>query len=381
MQRGAERRRYSCGFLYFCSGYYDYAEGHRPAFPGEVRFQGQLVHPQFWPTGLVHAAKRIVVIGSGATAVTLVPELAKTAAHVTMLQRSPSYYLPLPTSDPMAEALRRRLPERLAYRLIRAKNVLLTLLFFQASRRWPEAIKARLVGSAERRLGPGHDIATHFTPHYNPWDQRLCVLPDADLFKAIRSGRAEVVTERIETFTERGIRLASGRELEADLIVTATGLKLEALGGAQIAVDGRPLRAADTMAYKGLMFGGVPNLAYTFGYTNASWTLRADLTAGFVCRLLRHMDQHGYAIAVPKPDPSVGTRPFLDLTSGYVQRGNEILPRQGTRKPWRLYQNYLLDLLTLRWGRLEDGTLEFSRATPSRAATAQTTPAEAVSVE
>jgi cation diffusion facilitator CzcD-associated flavoprotein CzcO len=223
-------------------------------------------------------------------------------------------------------------------------------------------MKARLVGGARKRLGAVPDVATDFTPRYNPWDQRLCVVPDADLFKSVRSGRADVVTDRIDGLTERGIRLASGRELEADLVVVATGLKLEVLGKAELVVDGRPVRAADTMAYKGLMFSGVPNLAYTFGYTNASWTLRADLTAGFVCRLLNHMDRHGYAVAMPRHDPAVETRPFLDLTAGYVQRGNAVLPRQGTKHPWRLYQNYLLDLLTLRFGRIEDGTLQLQRA-------------------
>jgi cation diffusion facilitator CzcD-associated flavoprotein CzcO len=371
VQDGAEQRRYECSFLLFCSGYYDHAEGHRPVFAGEERYRGTLVHPQSWPPGLDHAGRRIVVIGSGATAATLVPELARSAAHVTMLQRSPSYYLALPTRDRIAEALRRRLPERLAYRLVRAKNVLLTMLFFRASRRWPERMKARLVGAAQRRLGPGHDIATDFTPRYAPWDQRLCVLPGADLFKTIRSGRASIVTDRIEAFTERGVRLASGRELEADIVVTATGLKLAAFGNVQVVVDGRPLRAADTVVYKGTMFGGVPNLASTFGYTNASWTLKADLIAGWVCRLLDHMDRHGYAVAVPRPDPSVETRPFLELTSGYVQRGQDILPRQGTRKPWRLYQNYFLDLWTLRFARLDDSTLEFSKAPEARAATAE----------
>jgi cation diffusion facilitator CzcD-associated flavoprotein CzcO/acetyl esterase/lipase/short-subunit dehydrogenase len=361
VQAGDARRHYAANFLLFCSGYYDYAQGHRPAFAGEERYRGTRVHPQFWPSGLEHAGRRIVVIGSGATAVTLVPELAKTAAHVTMLQRSPSYYLALPSRDGVAEALRRRLPERLAYRLVRAKNVLLTMLFFQASRRWPERMKERLVGAVQRRLGAGHDVATDFTPRYDPWDQRLCVLPDADLFKAIRSGRASVVTDRIDSFTEHGVRLASGRELEADIVVTATGLKLNALGNVQLVVDGRPVRAADTVAYKGTMFSGVPNLAYTFGYTNASWTLKADLIAGWVCRLLDHMERRGLAVAVPLPDPSVATRPFLELTSGYVQRGQDILPRQGTRKPWRLYQNYLLDLWTLRFGRLDDGTLKFSK--------------------
>ncbi len=359
---GAPPLRLACSFLLACSGYYSYAEGHRPQWPGEDRFRGTLVHPQFWPEALDHAGRRVLVIGSGATAVTLVPEMAKTAAQVTMLQRSPTYMVALPSRDGLAEGLKRVLPAMWAYRLVRAKNVLLGLMFFTASRRWPQRVKSVLLRHARRRLGPGQDVGTHFTPRYNPWDQRMCVLPDADLFKAVREGRASVVTDQIERFTEAGVKLASGREIEADIVVTATGLKLNLLGDVQLTLDGAPVDLSRTMAYKGMMFSGVPNLVSTFGYTNASWTLKADLTARYACRLFNHMARHGLAVAVPRADPEMPALPFLDFSSGYVQRAIDHLPRQGMRRPWRLYQNYLLDLLTLRFGRIDDGTLAFTPA-------------------
>jgi cyclohexanone monooxygenase len=352
--------RIACNFLWMCSGYYSYTDPHRPAFPGEGRFRGTRVHPQFWPEGLDHAGKRVVVIGSGATAVTLVPEMAKTASQVTMLQRSPSYVLTLPASDPVARRLR-WLPAMWAYRIVRAKNVLLSLLFFRLARRYPQRIKRRLIGFAARQLPRGYDVGTHFNPRYHPWDQRLCVVPDGDLFQAIRKGAASVVTGEIETFTETGIRLKSGEELPADIVVTATGLRMQILGGAQVAVDGRRLEPSDTLVYKGMMYSGVPNMVTTFGYTNASWTLKADLTARYACRLLGYMDRHGFRMAVPRRDPSVQEEPFLDFSSGYVQRAIASLPRQGDRKPWKLYQNYLLDFATLRWSRIDDGVLTFSR--------------------
>jgi cation diffusion facilitator CzcD-associated flavoprotein CzcO/acetyl esterase/lipase len=363
VEHDGRRERHSCRFLLFCSGYYRYDTAYRPSFAGEADFRGQIVHPQFWPADLDYAGRRIVVIGSGATAVTLVPELAKTAAHVTMLQRSPSYIVALPSKDRIAEALKRRLPAAWAYRLVRLKNVLVTMLFFNLARRWPEKMKARLIGEAARRLGAGHDVATHFTPRYDPWDQRLCVAADADLFRAIRQGRASVVTDAIERFTEHGIRLASGTEIDADLVVTATGLTLNLLGDATIRIDGERCDPSTAMTYKGMMFSDVPNLASTFGYTNASWTLKADLTARFVCRLLTHMERHGHAVAIAHRDPTVEARPFIDFSSGYVQRASQTLPKQGARRPWRLYQNYLLDLMTLRFGRIDDGTLTFGRAT------------------
>ncbi len=355
--------RLSCGFLFMCSGYYDYAGGYTPEFNGTQRFAGRIVHPQLWTEDIDYAGKRVVVVGSGATAVTLVPALAESAEHVTMLQRSPSYVVSVPGEDPIAKVFRRVLPPRLAYAVTRWKNVLLTMLIFQLSRRRPGWIKSMLRKGAEKRLPPGYDIDTHFKPSYNPWDQRMCLVPDGDLFEAICDGRASVVTDHIDTFTETGIRLRSGAELQADLIVTATGLNLLAVGGMQIAVDGREVTPAESMSYKGMMLGGVPNLAFAFGYTNASWTLKADLTCGFVCRLLNHMDEHGYAQCTPlRSDPSITEEPFIDFSSSYVLRAIEHFPKQGSKAPWRLYQNYALDILTLRFGAIEDGTMRFSRS-------------------
>jgi len=348
-----------CNFLLACSGYYRYGQGHSPEFDGVAGFRGRFVHPQFWPADLAHAGKRVVVIGSGATAVTLVPEMAKTAAHVTMLQRSPTYVLSLPARDPLAERLRRHLPRMLAYRLTRAKNIGVAMLFFKLSRRWPALVKKSLVAAVGRALGPSHDVDTHFTPRYDPWDQRVCFVPDGDLFEAIKAGRAEVVTDQVDTFTPGGIRLRSGRELPADIVVSATGLTLNLLGDVAFAVDGQPVDFAGTLGYKGMMFSGVPNLIYTFGYTNASWTLKADLTAGYASRLFRYMDRHGHRSAMPVATPGLQTRPFLEFTSGYVQRAIDIMPRQGAKAPWRLHQNYLLDLLTLRWSPIADGRLSF----------------------
>jgi cyclohexanone monooxygenase len=283
-----------------------------------------------------------------------------------MLQRSPTYMISLPGQDPLARLLKHRLPPMWAYRAVRMKNILIGMLLFKFARRWPERAKARLLGLARRQLGPQADMARDFTPRYNPWDQRICALPDGDLFDAVRAGRASLVTDTIQRFTPAGIRLASGRELAADIVVTATGLELNTLGDMALSVDGQPLQAAATMAYKGMMFSGVPNLVQTFGYTNASWTLKADLTADYTCRLMRHMQRHGLAAATPRRDPAVGEVPFLDFSSGYVQRALPMLPRQGDRKPWRLYQNYLLDWLTLRLGRIDDGHLHFTPTPPTR---------------
>ena len=360
-ERGdGSRAHFTCGFLFACSGYYDHDEGHRPAFDGEADFRGTIVHPQFWPADLDHAGKRVVVIGSGATAVTLVPAMAKSAAHVVMLQRSPTYVVSRPSVDALAQRLRRWLPEGAAYRLTRWKNVLLTMYFYRLARRRPARAKAWIVAMARRALGAGHDVATHFTPRYDPWDQRLCLVPDADLFRALRSGSASIETDTIERFTAHGIRLASGRELAADIVVTATGLKLNALGGAAVEVDGRRIDVSQTMVWRGMMFGGIPNFASTFGYTNASWTLKADLTSAWVCRLLRHMDRRGAAVVVPQPDPAVQARPLLDFTSGYVQRAAGVLPKQGASGPWRVAQNYLADLASLRFSRIDHATLRFS---------------------
>ncbi|MFL6700172.1 MAG: alpha/beta hydrolase fold domain-containing protein [Vitreoscilla sp.] len=355
------RSRISCNFLLACSGYYRYAEGHAPEFPGAADFRGRLVHPQFWPDDLDYAGKRVVVIGSGATAITLVPEMARTAAHVTMLQRSPSYVLSLPARDVVADALRRRLPRMLAYRLTRTKNIGVAMLFFKLSRRWPAKVRKNLIGMVRQALGPAHDVDTHFTPRYHPWDQRVCFVPDGDLFEAIKSGQAEVVTDRIDTFTPTGIRLQSGRELPADIVVSATGLTLSLLGDVAFAIDGHAVDFSRTLGYKGMMFSGVPNLIYTFGYTNASWTLKADLTANYASRLFAYMDKHGLASATPVSTPGMQTRPFLDFSSGYVQRATGFMPKQGAKAPWRLYQNYLLDLLTLRYSRIADGTLQFGK--------------------
>jgi cation diffusion facilitator CzcD-associated flavoprotein CzcO len=352
--------RLTCGFLLMCSGYYSYAEGHAPDFPGADRFKGRIVHPQFWPEGLDHAGKRVVVVGSGATAVTIVPAMAEAAEHVTMLQRSPTYVVPLPSGDKVADWLRRRLGAELAHGIIRWKNVALGAFLYRLARRRPEQTKQRIVAMAQRALGPGCDAATHFAPRYKPWDQRLCVAPDADLFEAIRSGRASVATDHVEAFTEAGIRLRSGEELRADIVVTATGLKLSLLGGVELDVDGRRVALSETMAYKGTMLSGVPNLAAVFGYTNASWTLKADLTCEYVCRLLNRMRRRGYTAATPRRDPAVGEEPLLDFSSGYVRRALHTLPKQGARKPWRLRQNYALDLLALRFGAVDDGVLEFT---------------------
>ncbi len=360
--RGAGRIpvRFRCRFLYVCSGYYSYESAYRPEFANESSYRGIIVHPQFWPERLDYAGKRVIVVGSGATAVTLVPEMAKSATHVTMLQRSPSYMFNLPAVDAIANGLRRWLPGRLAYPLVRMKNVLIGAAFFQLARRRPDVAKKRLVGMVRERLPPGFDVARHFTPRYNPWDQRVCVVTDGDLFKAIASGTVSVITDQIDAFTVNGIRLKSGAEVQADIVVLATGLNLNLLGGIEFTVDDVSVDIAGCMSYKAAMLSGVPNLAYTFGYTNASWTLKAELTANFVCRLIRHMDSHGYTSATPRRDPAVLEQSFLDFTSGYVVRALDWLPKQGSLHPWKVYQNYFLDALTLRLGRIDDGVLEFA---------------------
>jgi len=346
-------------FLYICGGYYSYESAYRPEFAGEGDYRGAVVLPQFWPEGLDYAGKRVVVVGSGATAVTLVPSMAESAAHVTMLQRSPSYVIARPSEDAIARRLQHHLPARLAYGVTRWKNVLISMLFYRLARSRPQQVKQRIVSMAANALGSGYDVGTHFTPAYKPWDQRVCVVPDGDLFRAIRDGRASVVTDTIERFTPDGIRLKSGQELPADIVVLATGLQLKVLGGIALSIDGRPCNPNGAIAYKGMMLGDVPNLAMAFGYTNASWTLKADLTAAYVCRLLRYMDRHGKAIAVPRREADVRPQPFLNFTSGYVQRAQHLLPRQGSRAPWQVYQNYLQDLLAIRFGRIADGVMRF----------------------
>jgi cation diffusion facilitator CzcD-associated flavoprotein CzcO len=363
VERGAtrERVRLSCNFLFCCSGYYNYAAGYTPDFPGVGRYRGRIVHPQKWPQDLDYIGKRVVVIGSGATAVTLVPAMAQSAAHVTMLQRSPTYILSLPGRDALANGLRRLLPARLAYAITRWKNVLVGMLFYALCKRAPQLV-ARLIRAGVRRQLPGdYPVDTHFKPRYKPWDQRVCLVPDGDLFRALRRGQASIVTDQIETFTEAGLRLKSGAELPADVIVTATGLELLALGGMRLGVDGAAVDLAQTLSYKGMMLGGVPNFAVALGYTNASWTLKCDLTCEYVCRLLNHMRAQGATQCTPRnKDPSVATLPFIDFNSGYVLRAIDKFPKQGSKAPWRLYQNYLLDLLSLRHGAVEDGAMEFS---------------------
>jgi cation diffusion facilitator CzcD-associated flavoprotein CzcO len=353
----------TASFIFSCTGYYRYDEGFTPEFPGLDRFSGELIHPQRWPEDYDYAGKRVVVIGSGATAVTLVPAMAETAGHVTMLQRSPTYIMALPGEDPIANAIRRVLPAKAAYAAVRWKNVATQGIFFALSRRAPKLIKGLIARMVQRQLPDDVPLDPHFTPTYNPWDQRVCLVPDGDLFTALRSGKASIATDTIETFTENGIKLASGAELEADVIVTATGLNLLALGGMEIAVDGREVALNETIGYKGMMFSDVPNLAVALGYTNASWTLKCDLTCEYVCRLLNHMDAHGYGQVTPRNhDPSLQTLPFIDLKSGYVARAIDQFPRQGVRAPWRLYQNYARDIMMLKRGALEDGAIEFAKA-------------------
>ena len=362
IEHGGERLFLSCSFLWMCSGYYRYEAGYLPEFPGIDGFKGRVVHPQHWPQDLDYAGKKVVVIGSGATAVTVVPSMAETAEHVTMLQRSPTYVVARPAQDPIANKLRRRLPLKLAYMLTRWKNVLLGMYFYQLCKRKPEKVKSLIVGGVRQMLGPDYDVAKHFTPKYNPWDQRLCLVPDADLFRAIRKNKASVVTDTIETFTENGIKLKSGAELEADVVVTATGLVVQSLGGMKLVVDGKPVKHSDTMIYKGMMYSDVPNLASIFGYTNASWTLKADLVCEYVCRLLNYMDRKGFTKAVPhNSDPTLTEEPWVNFSSGYIQRALPHQPKQGSKRPWKLYQNYVLDLLTLRHGSLRDKAMVFSK--------------------
>jgi cation diffusion facilitator CzcD-associated flavoprotein CzcO len=347
----------SCSFLYVCTGYYRYDEGFSPEFPGVDHFRGPVIHPQHWPEGLDYRDKRVVVIGSGATAVTLVPSLAESAAHVTMLQRSPTYVASRPASDAIADRLRARLPQKLAYAIVRWKNALQAIAIFNLSRRRPEIMKSMLRKAAVKQLPEGYAVDTHFAPSYNPWDQRMCLIPDGDLFTAIRDGGASVVTDHIDTFTETGIRLQSGAELEADIVVSATGLTLLAIGGMQLEVDGHPVELSKTVSYKGMMLSGVPNFAWTIGYTNASWTLKADLVAEYVCRLLKHMDAGGHAAVTPDAAGTTATNPFLDLASGYVTRSLAELPKQGNHAPWRLHQNYVKDVRLLRRGPIDDGVV------------------------
>jgi monooxygenase len=355
--------RLTCNFLFMCTGYYEYAEGYTPDFNGTGRFKGKIVHPQRWPQDLDYAGKRVVVIGSGATAVTLVPAMAKTAGHVTMLQRSPTYVVSWPAEDRLANWLRLWLPPMLAYRISRWRNVLLQLWIFNRARTQPDRVKKKLLELVREHLGPDYDVDTHFTPRYNPWEQRLCLVPDADLFDAIRAGSASVVTDHIESFTENGILLKSGKSIEADIIVTATGLKLQFLSDLDTTVDGRKIDYTKTFGYKGMMYSGVPNLANSFGYTNASWTLKADLICEYVCRLLNHMKATGTTIATPiLDDPEITPEQWIDFSSGYFQRSLHKFPKQGSKLPWKLHQNYARDIMLFRYGAVDDGTMVFSKA-------------------
>ncbi|HEX2851240.1 MAG TPA: NAD(P)/FAD-dependent oxidoreductase [Acidimicrobiales bacterium] len=359
----------TAGFIFSCSGYYRYDAGYTPDFEGTERFEGRIVHPQHWPDDLDYDGRRVVVIGSGATAITLVPALADRAAHVTMLQRSPTYIASLPAKDPVAALLRRILPVRWSGPAIRWFKALTTQASYQLSRRWPGVMKRILIAGLKKQLPAGYDIETHFTPRYDPWDQRLCVVPNGDLFAAIRAGRASVVTDRIATFTEKGLLLESGRELEADVIVTATGLELLFLGGIEMTVDGEKVDVAERLVYKGMMLEGVPNLAVAVGYTNASWTLKCDLTCDYVTRLLNHMRVTGERECMPvNADASVSPAPLLGLTSGYVQRSADRFPKQGTRQPWQVHQSYLRDYRALKMSPIEDAAMVFSNPAPADAA-------------
>ena len=375
-----ETEHMTCGFLFTCTGYYRYDEGYTPDFPGIERFRGEVVHPQFWTDDVQHDRKRVVVIGSGATAVTLVPALAERAARVTMLQRSPSYVFPFPATDPVVGLLGRLLPTQVAYSIVRWRNVKIQNVVWGLSRRWPGLVKRLIRTLARRLLPPGYDVDTHFNPRYNPWDERMCVAADGDLFKAIAGGKASVVTDTIETFTETGIRLVSGRELEADMVVTATGINLQPLGGIELNVDETDIALPDTLVYRGAMISGVPNLAFAFGYINQSWTLGADLTSQHVCRLLNYMDEHGYDRCTPRNVRRLaGTAPFMELSSGYVRRGVDLFPRQSSGDPWYRPQNYARDRRLVMRAPLDDPTLEFAGSGTEGSSATEAAPAAAIS--
>ena len=351
----------TCGFFFSCSGYYRYDRGHAPKFDGVEDFTGQVVHPQFWPEDFDATGKEVVVIGSGATAMTLVPALARTAQHVTMLQRSPTYVLSMPRTSPVAAFFTKWLPGSTGRTAARWFHALTSQGFYNYSRRRPEKVKEVLIKGVTERLPEGYDVERHFTPRYNPWDERVCVVPKGDLFTAIREDRATVVTDTIDTFTPTGIRLASGEELPADVVITATGLEVLFLGGVELSVDGEPLVPHDHLTYKGMMLDDVPNLAMTVGYTNASWTLKAELTCQHVCRILNHMRSTGSKVAAPhNNDPAVDEVPLMPLTSGYLQRAADDLPRQGSRFPWQVHQSFLKDSRAMRKSQVDDGVLQFN---------------------
>jgi cation diffusion facilitator CzcD-associated flavoprotein CzcO len=365
-----EKIRFTCNFLFMNSGYYSYREGYTPEFQGIENFKGKIIHPQKWPEDLDYKDKTVVVIGSGATAMTLVPAMARDVGHIVMLQRSPTYVVSAPDMDIIANALRKFLPASWAYSLTRWKNVTLQQFMYHQTRTKPLKIKKRLIDMVRKELGPDYDVETHFTPKYNPWDQRLCLVPNSDLFEAIRSGKASVVTDQIDSFSAKGIKLKSGRELDADIIVTATGLNLVVLGEMQFAVDGAPIEFSKTWSYKGMMYSGVPNLVSTFGYINASWTLRADLTSEYVCRLVNHMDEKGARQVTPRlreSDLNMPARPWIDdFSSGYMARVMHRFPKQGDHEPWINPQNYTRDKQMIRYGALEDGALIFDNPSTAK---------------
>jgi monooxygenase len=349
----------SCQFIFSCSGYYDYDQGYTPEFAGIDNFKGQVIHAQHWPEQLDYQGKRVVVIGSGATAVTLVPAMSQDTASLVMLQRTPTYIASVPKEQPLAETLRKWLPDSWVFRLIRWKQVLFQIYLYQLSRRNPQRLRKYLLGLVRKEMGPDYDVDTHFTPDYNPWDQRLCGVPDGDLFTAIRENRAEVVTDHIDQFNKEGIHLKSGKQLDADIVVLATGLNLKFAGGVQYSVDGKVLDFAEHFIFRGMMFSGLPNMAFTVGYTNSSWTLKADLTGQYVSRLLNKMARHGYTTVTPRLTGEVEEMPLLDFDAGYVLRSRESFPKQGNRLPWKNYQNYIRDFIGLRLGRQNDDELEF----------------------
>ncbi|GAS90931.1 flavin-containing monooxygenase [Mycolicibacterium brisbanense] len=363
VETGGETKQITASFLSVCSGYYNYDEGYSPEFPGAADFKGQIIHPQHWPEDLDYAGKNVVVIGSGATAVTLIPSLVDGGVgHVTMLQRSPTYIGALPLVDPVAAKTNKYLPKNLAHFVNRWKQIGYSTGQYQLARKFPAVFKKALRQMAERRLPEGFDYDKHFSPRYNPWDERVCLAPNGDLFKAIRSGKAGVVTDTIETFTENGIKLTSGEELQADIIVTATGLNMQLFGGATANRNGEPIDLPSCMTYKGLMLSGVPNMAITFGYTNASWTLKADLVSEFICRLLNYMDANGFdRVEAQHPGDSVDELPFMDFTPGYFRRAMDSLPKSGSQAPWKLKQNYFFDMRTIRYGKVDEQSLHFTK--------------------
>ena len=352
----------TCNFLYFCVGYYDYENGHEPEFEGQSDFNGDIIHPQHWPDNLNYKDKNVVVIGSGATAVTLIPSMADETKHITMLQRSPTYYMVRPNIDPIGAFFRRFMGKTVSYFVMRWKNIQLQSWFFKRARKDPKLIKEFLIGVVKEKLNPEYNVDKHFTPSYNPWEQRLCLVPDGDLFNAINEGKASVVTDHVDSFTSNGLKLKSGNELPADIIVTATGLKLMICSNIEIKVDDETIDISDTMTFKGMMVSNVPNVVWTFGYTNASWTLRADLTAEYTCKILNYMDKHDYKVATPSPNSEIGEDgTWLDFNSGYVTRSAHLFPRNGDRDPWRNTQNYIKDVVDLRYGNVKDEELIFSK--------------------